>query len=134
MKSVVCISDTHEMSRDHRSHALFPGYIDSLSAEERQEKYSMFVSTVSECHRQVLAFLKNQRLWDVLFHFGDVTGGWNEQGLAAPELFEIARQTLVSYRSMTSQVCICWGNHDTGYGHTIGDLSLESVETCRMLS
>jgi len=136
MATIACISDTHESSPDYLSRSLFPGYIDSLEADRRDDVYRALTCVLSHCHDEVVRFLANakQRPWDMLIHLGDVTGGWNECGIDHPSVLSLAEKALEKYKSVAHFVGICWGNHDTGYADTIGGLSVESIYACRRLS
>jgi hypothetical protein len=129
-----CLSDTHETALNWESRSLFPSYINSLDRHLRQPTYRRIRDLIHECHTGAINALTRKGKLTALFHFGDLSGGWQELGLSHPKVRPVAAAALHAYQDLADSVGICWGNHDTGYADISGKLNLESVQACACLS
>ncbi len=134
MKHILGISDTHLTSPEFGSKSLFPKFFDRLSLSEAERVYEQCRQIIEDVHDDTLDQLQAAGRWDILIHFGDVTGGYRERGLHHSSVAVLAEKVLGRYRHMANEVGMCWGNHDTGYSDIEGGLSAQSVDVCHKLS
>lgn len=120
MARIACISDTHLTSEDRDSKSLFPRQIDSLSEDQAEALYQALRLAIEDAYGAILSWLANQQ-WDLLIHFGDMTGGYQEQGLGDARIFPHAVRCKRDMEQISPRPRVCLGNHDLGYKH-VGSL------------
>ena len=114
---IACISDTHLTSEDRNSKSLFPRQIDSLPEGEAEELYQQLRDAIEGGYEATLVWLKAHKPWDMLIHFGDMTGGYQEKGLGDDRVFPLAVRCKKDMTTIARRVRVCLGNHDLGYKH-----------------
>ncbi len=129
MKKLVVISDTHIASNNPESLSLFPAYMNSHAGE-----YAKTFKCLDVFNTSLNSWLEKNKPIDILIHLGDLTTGWSEQGIHHREVEKLAVDAVNSYKNIAQSVNICWGNHDVGYGNTIGGICFESLERCNDIS
>jgi hypothetical protein len=131
--NIACVADTHlgdTLPRESR--AYFPHLVDSLGAQGNRFFERMSKET-RRAYEAVLGTFKEKR-YDRIVHLGDVTGGWQEQGIWHPVTQGIATEVRDDLRAICSDTRFCIGNHDAGYtkfgtleeSHT----KVQSIESC----
>jgi hypothetical protein len=120
------VSDTHLSSPDPNSLSLFPRWLETLPREKRDELYGLMARETHRAFESALNHLRGSQP-DAIIHLGDVTGGWQEQGMVHPSVHKIARKCRDDL-SAIAPANFCLGNHDLG-GVNAASLP-ESIAAC----
>lgn len=126
---ILCVSDIHLLSPDVESGALFPRLV--WYSVGGQAFYHASRIRIRMRYLETLANLSESGFaWDLVVGLGDITGGWQEEGMVHHSLIPIAREVVEDLGRFAPHLRFVAGNHDTGYGRKggINTLSLKIWE------
>ncbi len=134
MKHFVCTTDKHLTPPEMESRSLMPGLLARLPQAEAARRYEDERQTLLDVHDATMVGLRLMRRWDLHLDFGDLTGGWQEQGLFHDSPYALAEHAMRASWEIADDVAVAFGNHDTGYSDVHGGLSIKSVRACSRFS
>jgi hypothetical protein len=111
------IADTHILSPHMESGSLFPHQLARMQPTQAETFYQHVREINERAFQSVQSEMRQHAPFDLLVHFGDMTGGWRERGLNHPSVTKIARDMMRELRTLSSNMRVCAGNHETGYSH-----------------